>query len=89
MIGRHAAILAVAIVLMTTCAGCDAPAPAASAQSPASSENHAALEARIKALETLLPSQSHLMADVVRPVLHGSVRPSFADGAPALRDPLP
>ncbi|MHB1556284.1 MAG: hypothetical protein ACYC61_02270 [Isosphaeraceae bacterium] len=68
MTGRHAAILAVAIVLMTTCAGCEAPAPAASAkaaaQAPASSENHAALEARIKALEALLPSQSHMMADV-------------------------
>ncbi len=66
MTGRHAAILAVAIVLMTTGTGCDAPAPAAAtrAQAPASSENHAALEPRIKALEALLPSQSHMMADV-------------------------
>jgi hypothetical protein len=40
-------------------AGCDAPTPAA-AQSPARDD----LEARIKALEALLPSQSHMMADV-------------------------
>lgn len=89
MTGRHAVILAVAIVSMTACAGRDAPAPVPSAQSPASPENHAALLARIEALEALLPSQSHMMADVVRPVLHGSVRPFFADGAPALRDPIP
>jgi cytochrome c553 len=43
-------------------AGCDAPSPAASTQAitPAPGD----LEARIKALEALLPSQSHLMADV-------------------------
>lgn len=64
MTGRHAAILAVTIVAMTTCAGCDAPVPAAAAQPSASSDNHAALESRIKSLEALLPSQSHLMADV-------------------------
>ncbi len=64
MTGRHAAIFAVAIVLTTTCAGCHSPAPAAAAQASAPSANHEALEARIKALESLLPSQSHLMADV-------------------------
>ena len=59
MTGRHAGMLAVLIAMAVVSAGCDAPAPAA-AQSPARDE----LEARIKALESLLPSQSHMMADV-------------------------
>jgi hypothetical protein len=40
--------------------GCDQPAPAAAPQPPAKSE----LQARVEALEALLPSQSHMMADV-------------------------
>ena len=59
MIGRHAGMLAVLTAIAAVSAGCDAPAPAA-AQSPARDD----LEARIKTLEALLPSQSHMMADV-------------------------
>jgi hypothetical protein len=40
--------------------GCNQPTPAAAPQPPAKSE----LEARVEALEALLPSQSHMMADV-------------------------
>ena len=59
MTGRHAGMLAVLAALAAVAAGCDAPAPAA-AQSPARDE----LEARIKALESLIPDQAHIMADV-------------------------
>ncbi len=59
MTGRHAGTLAVLVAMAVVSAGCDAPAPAA-AQSPARDE----LEARIKALEALIPDQAHIMADV-------------------------
>jgi hypothetical protein len=52
-------MLAIVTAIAAVSAGCDARAPAA-AQSPAGDD----LEARIKALEDLLPSQSHMMADV-------------------------
>jgi hypothetical protein len=47
-------------VLAVVSAGCDGEAPAAAAQEPSRVE----LEARIKNLEALIPSQSHMMADV-------------------------
>ncbi len=47
------------LVLVTLSSGCEQTSPAASSQPPP--EN---LAARVKALEDLLPSQSHLMADV-------------------------
>ncbi|WP_148598432.1 hypothetical protein [Aquisphaera giovannonii] len=48
--------------LATAAAGCDRAAPAAPAASePAGREE---LEARVKALEGLIPDQSHIMADV-------------------------
>lgn len=56
---RHAGMLAILAALAAVSAGCDAPAPAA-APSPAPDE----LEARIKALEALIPDQAHIMADV-------------------------
>ena len=59
MTGRHAGMFAVLVATAAVSAGCDAPAPAA-AQSPARDE----LEARIKALEALIPDQAHIMADV-------------------------
>lgn len=59
MTGRHAGMLAVLTVIAAVSAGCGAAAPAA-AQSPARD----GLEARIKALETLVPDQAHIMADV-------------------------
>ena len=46
-------------VLVTALSGCEQTSPAASSQTPP--EN---LAARVKALEDLLPSQSHMMADV-------------------------
>jgi len=46
-------------VLLTVLSGCEQTSPAASSQTPP--EN---LAARVKALEDLLPSQSHLMTDV-------------------------
>jgi hypothetical protein len=61
MTGRHAGMLAVLVAMAVGSAGCDAPAPAAApSQSPARDE----LEARIKALEALIPDQAHIMADV-------------------------
>ena len=44
---------------MTIFSGCEQPSPAASPQTPPDN-----LAARVKALEDLLPSQSHMMADV-------------------------
>jgi hypothetical protein len=58
MTGRHAGMIAV-LVAAALSAGCDAPAPAA-VQSPAGD----GLEARIKALESLIHDQAHIMADV-------------------------
>jgi hypothetical protein len=57
---RHAEMLAVLVAFGTLSAGCDVRAPAGAVAQPASSE----LEGRIKALEALIPSQSHMMADV-------------------------
>jgi hypothetical protein len=59
MTGRHAGMLGAVIVLAANSTGCDAPAPAA-VQSSAREE----LDARIKALEALIPDQAHIMADV-------------------------
>lgn len=59
MTGRHAGTLAVLTALAAISAGCGATAPAA-APSPSPEE----LEARIKALEALIPDQAHIMADV-------------------------
>ncbi len=59
MTGRHAGMLAILAATAVVSSGCDAPAPAA-AQVPSSD----ALEARIKALEALIPDQAHIMADV-------------------------
>ena len=59
MTGRHSVLLAVLIGIGVICVGCDAPAPAA-VQSPARED----LEAKIKALEALIPDQAHIMADV-------------------------
>jgi len=52
-------IVALSFILLTTLSGCEQTSPAASSQTPP--EN---LAARVKALEDLLPSQSHMMADV-------------------------
>ena len=46
-------------VIVTASSGCEKPSPAASSQSQPDN-----LAARVKALEDLLPSQSHMMADV-------------------------
>jgi hypothetical protein len=59
MTGRHAGMLAILAATAVASSGCDAPAPAA-AQSAARDE----LEARIKSLESLIPDQAHIMADV-------------------------
>ncbi|RUL82542.1 hypothetical protein [Tautonia sociabilis] len=57
----QAAILATLSALLAAAGtGCDRPAPAAGPQEPTREQ----LEARIEALEGLLPSQSHMMADV-------------------------
>jgi hypothetical protein len=60
MTGRQAAILVILSTLTTSTAGCSGTAPAAAAAEPGQVE----LNARVKALEDLLPSQSHMMADV-------------------------
>jgi hypothetical protein len=60
MTGRHAGVLVILSALAALSAGCDRAAPAAGPEQP----GREALEARIKALEDLLPSQSHMMADV-------------------------
>jgi hypothetical protein len=54
---RYIPILA---ILAATVAGCDGSAPAAATQQTSRDE----LEARIKALEALIPDQAHIMADV-------------------------
>jgi hypothetical protein len=53
-------MLVILSALAAVSAGCDRAAPAAATEQP----SQEALEARIKALEDLLPSQSHMMADV-------------------------
>jgi hypothetical protein len=57
---RHAGLIAILSALGAASAGCARPAPAAGLQEPTRQE----LEARIKALEGLIPDQSHIMADV-------------------------
>jgi hypothetical protein len=54
------AVLALIFAFAVILSGCDRPAPAAGLQPP----NKGEWEARINALETLIPSQSHMMADV-------------------------
>ena len=51
--------LVCSIVLLAALTGCEQSSPAASSQPPPDN-----LEARVKALEDLIPSQSHMMADV-------------------------
>jgi hypothetical protein len=60
MMRRHDGILAILSALAAVSTGCDGPAPAAATQQPGRDE----LEARIKALEGLIPDQAHIMADV-------------------------
>jgi hypothetical protein len=60
MKGRHAGMLVLLSALTAASAGCDRAAPAAGLEQP----GREVLEARVKALEDLLPSQSHMMADV-------------------------
>ncbi len=59
MIQVRVALAVCSSILIAACSGCEQSAPAASSQTPP--EN---LAARVKALEDLLPSQSHMMADV-------------------------
>ncbi len=59
MIRSRVVLAALSSILVTASSGCDRPSSAASSQPPP--EN---LAARVKALEDLLPSQSHMMADV-------------------------
>lgn len=60
MLERRAWIMVILSALATGSAGCDRAAPAAGPESSGLGE----LEARVQALEGLLPSQSHMMADV-------------------------
>jgi hypothetical protein len=57
---RHARMLATLAAWAVASAGCDHAAPAAAQAQPSREE----LVKRIEALEGLLPSQSHMMADV-------------------------
>ncbi|HKI18972.1 MAG TPA: hypothetical protein VKA15_13885 [Isosphaeraceae bacterium] len=59
MIRARVALAVLSSILVTASSGCEQSSPAASSQTP--QEN---LTARVKALEDLLPSQSHMMADV-------------------------
>jgi len=59
MIRARVALVVLSSILVTASSGCQQTSPAASSQAP--SEN---LAARVKALEDLIPSQSHMMADV-------------------------
>ena len=47
------------LALLAALSGCEQPSPAASTEPPPDS-----VAARVKALEDLIPSQSHMMADV-------------------------
>jgi hypothetical protein len=53
------ALGALSFILVTVSSGCEQKSPAASSQAPPDN-----VAARVKALEDLLPSQSHMMADV-------------------------
>jgi hypothetical protein len=57
---RRIGMVAIFAAVSALCAGCDRAAPAASPAQPTPEE----LAKRVEALEGLLPSQSHLMADV-------------------------
>jgi hypothetical protein len=59
MIRARVALTALPFVIVTFLSGCEQASPAASSQTPP--DNPAA---RIKAIEDLIPSQSHMMADV-------------------------
>ncbi len=59
MIRSPVALAALSFILVTASSGCERTSPAASSQTPPVD-----LAARIKALEDLVPSQSHMMADV-------------------------
>jgi len=59
MIRARVTLAVLSFVSVIVLSGCEQSSPAASSQTPP--EN---LAARVKALEDLLPSQSHLMADV-------------------------
>ncbi len=59
MIMARLTLTVFSLILVTVSSGCERASPAASSQPPP--EN---LAARVQALEDLLPSQSHLMADV-------------------------
>jgi hypothetical protein len=59
MIRPCAALAVLSCILVTALSGCERTSPAASSQTPP--EN---LATRVKALEDLIPSQSHMMADV-------------------------
>ncbi len=59
MIRAHGTLAVLAFILVTVFSGCEQTSPASALQT--TPEN---LAARVKALEDLLPSQSHLMADV-------------------------
>ena len=59
MIRDRVTLALATFILLAALSGCEATAPAASSQPPGED-----LAARIKALEDLLPSQSHMMADV-------------------------
>lgn len=59
MIWYRGALAVLSCVFVTALSVCEQPLPAASSQTPP--EN---LAARVRALEDLLPSQSHMMADV-------------------------
>lgn len=59
MSGGRAGMLAILTAIPLVCAGCDSPAPAAAP--PQAPED---LTARVKTLESLIPDQAHIMADV-------------------------
>jgi hypothetical protein len=60
MMGQNAGMLVILSALAAASAGCDRAAPAAGPAEPGEEK----LEARIKALEGLIPDQAHIMADV-------------------------
>jgi hypothetical protein len=59
MMRSRVTLAVVSLALIIASSGCEQKSPAASAQTPPES-----LAARVKALEDLIPSQSHMMADV-------------------------
>src|SRR5690348_1896239 len=59
MMWAHVTLAVFSALLVTVSSGCEQTSPAASSQPRPES-----LAARVKALEDLIPSQSHMMADV-------------------------